>query len=314
MPFKINDTSHYHINGLETLGWEVTVCNMLEPENSPCRDVLKTRSSFGSNLIGFLERYIPFNKIGSFIEIGGGYGYISRDLLRLYPHLKATLLDISPYLIERQKETLGKDSASFINMDFFETAGDFLSGFDAAILNENLGDFPCACGLDREMFNGGKTVPDECGALLDETKRLIDRYGLQIPDGDAFNFNTGAVLAVEKLCRSGIKYIYLSEHSCESEAPGWIADRVKIRASGNPEKISLNGHDEYTVKFSHLVNVAEKFSYGIKRGLFSDFIEFIYDGRMNFILTSNSQKDEHETIRQFIEDIFKYEYLILCRP
>ena len=49
------------------------------------------------------------------------------------------------------------------------------------------------------------------------------------------------------------------------------------------------------------------------RGQYADFIEFDMTDRLNFILTSHSQKDEHEMIRQFIEDCFKYEYLLLIR-
>ena len=73
------------------------------------------------------------------------------------------------------------------------------------------------------------------------------------------------------------------------------------------------GHDEYTIRFSDLVRVAEQFGYRVVRGQYKDFITYEYTDAINFILTSGSQKDEHEIIRQFIEDLYKYEYLVLIR-
>lgn len=40
------------------------------------------------------------------LEIGGGMGYLMRDFLSLNPRLCAKMIDISPYLLQKQKDTL----------------------------------------------------------------------------------------------------------------------------------------------------------------------------------------------------------------
>jgi hypothetical protein len=126
-----------------------------------------------------------------------------------------------------------------------------------------------------------------------------------------FNFNIGAVQAAEKLCLAGVNYIYMSEHSCEAVAPVDLHVKIDIHSNGYPRKIALKGHDEYTIKFSHLEKVAAYFNYRIIRGSYSDFLKINDIGRLNFILTSGSDKDEHEIIRHFVSDLFLYEYVIL---
>lgn len=45
MSYTLNTTNHYHINDLNSLGWELTVCNALYPETSPCRKALQSNKS-----------------------------------------------------------------------------------------------------------------------------------------------------------------------------------------------------------------------------------------------------------------------------
>ena len=47
MKYEGNDTTEYHIDELESLGWALTVCNALEPAGSPCRLILKRNASYG---------------------------------------------------------------------------------------------------------------------------------------------------------------------------------------------------------------------------------------------------------------------------
>jgi len=315
MKYNINDTSDYHINDLDTLGWELTVCNSLESEGNPCRKILKDPDSFGNLLFKYLTKLLPFENIGRIIEIGGGYGYIMRDILSQAPHLNSVMLDISGFLLERQKITLeqvtekGLNTLSFIKKDFFQTPSDFLKQFDLAILNENIGDFPVISEMSLEIMN---TSPENLDDIELGVRALIEKYSLQI-ESSIFNFNLGAIQAVEKLCLSGIKYIYLSEHSCEVTEQSQFSDLKTVRLDKNPERIRLKGHDEYTVKFSHLEAVAENHDYTIKRGSYTDFIEYNRDSRINFIMKSNSSKDEHEILRHFITDLHKYEYLVLIK-
>ena len=108
-----------HID-LNSLGWELTVCNALYPEDSPCRNVLQTKNSFGVQLYRYLEKLIPLKKIHNILEIGGGLGYLMRDFLSLNRRLKATMLDISPYLLEKQKENLKGFEVDFYENDILQ--------------------------------------------------------------------------------------------------------------------------------------------------------------------------------------------------
>ena len=142
MNYFINSTANYHQQDLNSLGWELTVCNSLEPVNSPCRKILTSPNSFGQHLYNFLNGIIPFDDIHAVLEIGGGMGYLMRDFLTLNPQLRAKMIDISPYLLAKQKETLQPFEVDFELADILAVPSEALSGFDLAILNDNLGDLP----------------------------------------------------------------------------------------------------------------------------------------------------------------------------
>ena len=115
MSININDTSGYHINDLDSLGWELTISNMLEPAESPCRKILINSGAFGSLLFDYLSLIINLSRVKNIIEIGGGYGYLMRDFLSRKPDLIPVILDISPFLIKKQKSILNR-----FNIDFIE--------------------------------------------------------------------------------------------------------------------------------------------------------------------------------------------------
>ncbi len=310
MKYHINDTSSYHINEIDSLDWELTICNALENEFSPCRTVLKKHGSFGSLLYDFLKQHIPFRKIKNIIEIGGGYGYLMRDFLKHMPLVHAVMVDISPLLLKRQGETLAKLNADFLLKDFFKLDIDNLKSFDIAILNENIGDFQTICEISSKALTAASKNPDP---TITKVQYFFDNYSLKAPEGTQFNFNLGACEAVEKLCTAGIPYIYISEHSCEAFVPDEYKNMIDIQSTGNPERIQLKGHDEYTIKFSHLEAIAKKLSYRVKRGQYQDIFEIDLTDKINFILTGRTQNDEHEIIRHFIEDLFKYEFILLSK-
>lgn len=117
---------------------------------------------------------------------------------------------------------------------------------------------------------------------------------------------------MEKLCASGIPHIFLGEHSCEAVVPEALRLPIHIESAGTPEKISLKGHDEYSIQFSYLQKVAEAFGYACVRGPFADFIPFKITEKLRSIMVSQGRSsDDDEIICQFIEDLYKYEYLIL---
>lgn len=308
MGYFLNTTDNYHINDLNSLGWELTVCNALYPENSPCRNVLQTKNSFGVLLYLYLEKLIPLKKIHNILEIGGGLGYLMRDFLSLNRRLKATMLDISPYLLEKQKEILKEFNVNFIQNDILKTEFNAFSAYDLIIMNENLGDLPTLVA-----YSGERLVPEKnLSYYLEKANYFSKKY--KMPFAKEENINIGAMIFLENICRAGIKYIYLSEHSCESRMPERLKAYIIIESSGIPEKIPLKGHDEYTIKFSYLQKIAEMFHYKIRRGPIADFLPLKINSKvlaaLRLLIPFTS---EQEIIRQFVYDLYKYEYMVMIK-
>ena len=305
----LNTTNDYHKHELDSLAWEITLSVMLEDPRSLCRSVLRKPDSFGNLLYNFLVTVIPMDHIQRLIEIGGGYGSLMRDFLRRNNALRATMNDLSPFLLARQQETLREFPVQFIQGDFFLLDESVLSNIDLAILNEVIGDFPTVCEIQRTMLF---ECPDSGDQTLHEVWRIYNSYGIALPAMERFTVNLGAIQALERLCTAQIPYIYVSEHSCEASVPKQLMGLLELMPTGDPERIRLHGHDEYTIRFSDLERVAAFFGYTCRRGQYLDFIEPVIEDDIEFILRLGSSKiDRHEIIRQFIEDLIKYEYLVL---
>jgi hypothetical protein len=308
MNYFINSTANYHQQDLNSLGWELTVCNSLEPVNSPCRRVLASPYSFGHHLYTFLKEIIPLDDIRTTLEIGGGMGYLMRDFLTLNPRLRAKMIDISPYLLAKQKETIQSFDVDFELADILAVPPEALSGFDLAILNENLGDLPTL------VAQQGKKNNSEADFFRKRLEHFNKKYNLPLGLNENEHINIGAIEIVEKLCLAGIKYIYLSEHSCEAVVPEPMKPYVSLHSSGVPEKISLKGHNEFTVKFSYLQKIAEMLHYKTRREAFADFLPLNLNDKVRTALRLITPfNDEQEIIRQFVYDLYKYEYLILIK-
>lgn len=309
MRYFLNSTADYHRHDLTSLGWELTVCNSLEPANSPCRKILSSPLSFGEHLYHFLKDIIPLDEIHNVLEIGGGMGYLMRALLTLNPRMKANMMDISPYLLDRQRETLKGFNADFELADMMTSEPSSLSSFELAILNENIGDFPALVAEQTRENTEGEI---ELKLFLERLHHFCRTYDLPA-DRDP-NVNIGAMEAVEKLCLAGIPYIYLSEHSCEASVPEDMKPYLHFTPANVPEKIELKGHEEYTVKFSYLQKIAHMLNYKTIRGSFADFLVLQINDKIETALRlSTPMNDEQEIIRQFVYDLYKYEYLILIK-
>ena len=306
MGYILNTTNDYHIHKLSTLGWELTVVNALYPENSPCRGVLRNNASFGAHLFHFLNQKIPLTHLKTVMEVGGGLGYVMKDFLSLAPHLQATMLDISPYLLQKQKESLAGFPVNFREMDFLEMSLPDLHAFELVILNENLGDFPT---LVFQQNHPGDHDPETIRSL-NKIADYEEEYSLEFTPTE--NINIGALEVVERLCGAAIPYIYLSEHSCEASLKNPCYPNHNFTASGVPEKIPLQGHAEFTIKFSHLETIAKAFRYQVIRGQYIDILPIALNNKVQAALrTATPFTDEQEIIQQFFHDLYKYEYLIL---
>jgi hypothetical protein len=305
----LSTTDNYHKHELDSLFSEITLSVMLEDSRSLCRSVLQKNDTFGNLLYDFLCAVIPMDRICHLIEIGGGYGYLMRDFMRRNSNLCATMIELSPILLAKQRETLREFAVHFVQGDFFEMDDSVLSNTDMAILNEVIGDFPTACDVPQDVL---VKCHNHMDPLIEEVQRIYESYEIAPPVGERFTVNLGAIQALEKFCTARIPYIYISEHSCEARVPEQMMGLLELTASGVPERIRLRGHDEYTIRFSDLERIASFFGYASQRGQYLDFIEPVIDDEVAFILRlASSRIDRHEIIRQFIEDLAKYEYLIL---
>jgi hypothetical protein len=307
----LHSTADYHRREMKSLGWELTVCNMLEPHDSPCRTALTTKSSYGHLLYDFLAYRVPMEEVRAVIEIGGGHGCLMRDFLDRSPGLSVAMLDISPALLQRQRETLRGRKIEWRNEDFLSSDPQTFSGFDLAILNEILGDFPVLTNLGVDFLSSDiSLLPGEARIA----RRLFDRYDFPMPDAQSYCFNIGAVIATEKLCAAGVPHIFIGEHSCEATAPGEYRSFVRVRGGGIPERIPLYGHDEYTIAFSQLERVARAWGYDVLRGPFADYLRIEWTEGLRCILSSGVEMTgREEALRQFVGDVYQYEYLLLQR-
>ncbi len=314
MPFTLNSTVDYHKSKLETLGWELTVSNALYPQDSPCRSILKDPSSYGRHLYEFLISVVPpLAKVDRIMEIGGGYGYLMRDFLECNPGLKPFMMDISPFLLQKQKETLKDFEVILREGNFLECDDALLEGIELVVMNEILGDFPTAVDVPADILSPDLS-PDSLEKPLHRIRHLYDLYALGRPQTQTFHFNLGAVEAVEKLCKAGVPAIFLGEHSCEASIPEHFARYIHLETADSPQRIALKGHDEYTIKMSHLQQVAEALHYRVLRGPFADFLDIRYSDSLLSILTSTDDADDRQEILvHFLGDLFQYEYLILVR-
>lgn len=308
MGYFLNTTDDYHIHTLRSLGWELTVCNALYPENSPCRRALKSNASFGEHLFNFLGRFIPLTDLKNILEVGGGLGYLMQDFLTLAPDLRATMLDISPFLLQKQKETLTGLAVNFREMDFLKMAISELRSFDFVILNENLGDFPTlAFQQNIPEQNDPETVRS-----LNRVADFEKAYSLEFTPDE--NINIGALEAVEKLCMAAVPHIYLSEHSCETSGNHPSFPHLHFTAPGTPEKIALQGHTEFTIKFSYLQIIARAFNYEVFRGQYIDILPIDLNDKVQTALRSSAPlSDQQEILQHFIYDLYKYEYMIMTQ-
>jgi len=306
---ELNDPRFYHRTELSTLGWELTVCNALSTPESPCFKALTCNQSYGSLLFDFISA--EAQKPRSFLEIGGGYGFLARDFLKQDPSIQATGWDISPALIKVQVKTLKGFRAVIEERDILSVDPDDLKAFDLVLMNEMIGDLPALIDVTDEELNKAVSTGDDF--FVREAKRVAKTYPLSLPPGP-FNLNIGAILALEKILTAGVKTIFIAEHSCEAVVPEDLKTLISVSSPGVPEEIPLRGHKEYTIKFSHLEALAQAFSYRVKRGPIADFIPLKMSERLRICLRAPTARTaEEEIIRQFVSDLYQYEYLLLTK-
>ena len=299
---SINETREYHRHYPIGLMTEFTISESLSSVKSPYMIALKEPKSYGA-MVGDMLKAKNMLKEGSRIcEVGGGYGSLMRGFLEVYSFTAGHvyMVDLSMSLLKKQRRTLETwdDLTTFIHADATELIPG-ISGVDVIILNEVIGDFDTYKDVERAN-------------LPDQVSKLVTQYALDIPDEGSFNFNTGAILMVETICKKGIP-AFISEHSSDPIIPRDMEYLGKdLETDSFPREIKLKGHSEFTIRFSHLIKVAEYWGRNISTGSLLDLAGLKKSPRMRFIFNMRaSSTDEQEIIFELLDHIREYRWLII---
>ncbi len=299
---SIHDTRHYHLHHPIDLLTEFTVCESLGGHSSPYLRALGMAKTYGAVLGDRLREKGLLRKGCRLCEIGGGYGSLMRGLLEAHGKLveRVVMVDLSRALIGRQKRALDpwKDRVSYVLADGLEVLP-AISRVDLLIVNEMIGDLPVCTDVDP-------------GYLPQEISELIDRYRLVIPERGPFHVNIGAARLVEAICRKNIP-AFLSEHSSDPLIPRdmpFLEKGLDIR--GWPREIRLTAHSEYSIRFSHLEQIARAHDRKIETGCLLEFIGFANVDKARFIFNARaSATDEQGLVFEFLDHVREYRWLII---
>ncbi len=281
---------------------EFTVCESLGSPLSPTLRALGLAGTYGAILGHRLRDRGLLRKGAMLCEIGGGYGSLMRGLLEAHGEQvkRVLMVDLSRALIGIQRRALEpwRDRVNFVLGDALEVLP-AISGADLFIVNEMIGDLPVWTGLDPRN-------------LPPEAQSLVGRYGLAVPETGPFHFNVGAIRLVEAICRSGVP-AFLSEHSSDPVIPREMPFLVKgLAANGWPREIRLTAHSEYTIRFSHLEQVARALGRDVESGSLLELIGFASVEKARFIFNARAcATDEQALIFEFLDHVREYRWLII---
>ncbi len=299
---ELNSTRDYHLKSDIDLMREYTINESLSSSESHYMACIEEPRPFGQIVAEKLKSLGLLKERSIIMEAGGGYGSFMEAMLSSSHGLikRVIMADLSPALLERQRKRLEpfRDMVTFINGDIHEMLP-AISGIDLVIMNEMIGDLDTMTGLEPDKLPAGISM-------------LIDKYGLDIPESGKFSMNTGAINAVEEVCSKGFT-AYISEHSCDPIIPEvmpWLASGLEI--DGWPREIKLHGHSEYTIRFSHLIKVAQHFGRKILTGSYAELVGVRNRHFYRFMFESGAcSTPEQEIVLEFLDHIREYRWLII---
>jgi hypothetical protein len=298
----LHDTRNYHLHHPVDLMTEFTVCESLGHSGSPYLRALAMEKTYGAVLGDRLREKGILPRGCRLCEIGGGYGSLMRGLLEAHGDLveRVVMVDLSRVLLGRQQRALNpwKDRVSFVLGDALDVMP-AISGVDLFLINEMIGDLPVWTDLSP-------------GRLPRELSALINRYRLGIPEEKPFHFNIGAIRLVEAICRKGIP-AFLSEHASDPIIPREMPFLVKgLATSGWPREIRLTAHSEYTIRFSHLEQVARALDRKVETGSLLEMIGYSNVEKARFIFNARAcSTDEQALVFEFLDHVREYRWLTI---
>jgi hypothetical protein len=299
---SLHDTRHYHLHHPVDLMTEFTICESLGNPGSPYLRALGIVKTYGAILGDRLREKGLLRRGCRICEIGGGYGSLMRGLLEAHGDLvgRVAMVDLSRALIGRQRRALNPwgGRVSFVLGDALEVLP-AITGADLFLINEMIGDLPVWTDIDP------KRIPPEAEAV-------IDRYRLGIPEEGFFHFNIGAVRLVEAICRKGLT-AFISEHASDPIIPRDMPFLVKgLATSGWPREIRLTAHSEYTIRFSHLEQVARAWGRKVEAGSLLELIGYANVEKARFIFNARAcSTDEQALVFEFLDHVREYRWLII---
>lgn len=297
-----NSTRGFHREIPIDLMKELTICESLASQTSPYVKALGFSKSYGAMLGDFLVGAGLLKPRSTLLEVGGGYGSLMEELISSHGHLihKAFMMDLSPLLLKKQRQRLKghSEKVSFIQADIHELPG-FKDSLDLLLVNEVIGDLDVATCLDPQ-------------GLPDEASSLIDAYGLETPRNEPFNLNIGAIRMVETICRLGVP-AFISEHSSDPIIPDampYLAQGLSLDSF--PREIRLHAHSEYTIRFSHLIKVAQALGRTAQTGPLIDMLGGEKLPCWRFIFSSHAcSSEKQELIYEFLDHVREYRWLTI---
>ena len=326
---KLNLTHDYYTGEDPSLLWEMTICQSLGDGCGTFAKALEKPQAYGALVAEFmLETTALLPDCQKVIEIGGGYGTLMAALLPVLQPQQVDMVDISPTLLQKQRERLRQLQISFHCRDLFNWLPRLEpQTVDLLILNEIIGDFPTITGLTKaalaEALKKPPTAPDVSlnpatlneEELQQEAGRLIKAYDLNLKGlPETFNLNYGALVFIERLAQTEIKRTFITEHGCDTilPYPFSLFPAIQPPTDRNPRRIKLKDHDEYNIRFDHLEQVARKLAFRVKRFHLMDLLKVRFDDEINYLLSSQKPvSEEQEIFLEFYEHVAEYQGIIL---
>ncbi len=246
----INDTSEYYRkvkDPRERMDDEITISHLLRSPNSFTGNGLPFGSILARNL---MERGLVREGM-RVLEVGPGLGDLADGFSREANPKEYVFVDISPGIMDFLKTRFTGKTYRFVLADFLQMKTN--EKYDLIICNEVLSDFPTIVNFFLESVGEGE-------GIYGDAFRMVKEYGLDVKD--TTNFNYGAIKFLEvsnRILREG-GVIFVCEQDCDRDG------------TGQPERIRVFGHNEYTVKMTWLGKVARGLGFTVETGSLTEFL------------------------------------------
>lgn len=276
---QASSNTEFHLHGIEDASWEF---ERIEP-------TVNYAFRFPSDVFGGLsygERFcrsaleigvLSKGSSPSILEIGGGTGTFAKSFLTELKRNEIDadyhILDLSPVLIEHQRQVLTSAGLTVTHHHADATQLELDRHFDLILANEVIADFPVSEVQTVRLANQAKRFEGN-GA------QWVDKYQLDHPNApERFLINSGVFEFLERAWRhlSPGGSMILTEYGSEHAYP--------IQA------FQLN-HEEFSIHFGHVRTCSEQIGFRSKLITLGEFLKadnqtLIFDGREDRILCLN---------------------------